>query len=222
MAKDKKGKQMAQPGLDPKLLEQRRRHGALPGESAVFRYASEDGGLSGVSDGSGNMRVGKRSKSGPDSVPDAQGKAGDPLKIYDTLARLLSSGSISQAEYRVGREFQRNFAEAHFEQLRASDPNRIPSQHGGDMSDGQAARVTAARQRVWDAVQHIGGLTSPLGGVLWDVVGLGMSAEEHIERSRFSSAKTIRGLLVAALSMLAERQESEGGAKRPRLRLWKS
>jgi hypothetical protein len=139
------------------------------------------------------------------SLPDTRGNIGSPHRSYDTLATLRRNGSIGDAEYGAGREFEEDFVRARLEPLHASDPGRLPGGGAADLSDA----MIAGRRRVSLAMAALGGMTMPAGSAVWCILGTGVTVKEWAARSQFGQAgrsldeKVAKGIFLGALGVLA-------------------
>ncbi len=96
-------------------------------------------------------------------------------RLVDTLGRMLKSGTIDQAMHDAGRDFQAAFIIAQIDPLRALPILRVP---GTGREPDLNERQLHARRRVHQAMQALGGLSSPAGSCVWHVVGLQRSVRE--------------------------------------------
>jgi hypothetical protein len=104
----------------------------------------------------------------------------------------------------AAKDFQAAFIIANLDPIRALPLLRLP---GNGREPELNERQLDARQRVHDALQALGGISSPAGSVLWHVVGLQRSLREWAIRQGWGG-RTVRqeqaqGILVAALGVLA-------------------
>jgi hypothetical protein len=125
-------------------------------------------------------------------------------RVVDTLGRMLKSGTIDQAMHDAGRDFQAAFIIAQLDPLRALPILRVP---GTGREPDLNERQLHAKRRVHEAMQALGGLSSPAGSCLWHVVGLQRSVREWALRQGWGGRpvrqEQAQGILVAALGMLA-------------------
>ena len=81
---------------------------------------------------------------------------------------------------------------------------RIP---GGQWTDSMTERVVWARKRMHEALDAVGGISSPGGCAVWHVAGLGRSVKEWsaVEgwNGRTLNQYEAKGILVGALAVLA-------------------
>jgi hypothetical protein len=139
--------------------------------------------------------------------PGPEGKTVLPLRAVDTLQRLHKAGTITDAMLEAGRRFERAFAEAGLEPLRAASLERIAGGDRGDLGVGHAR--LQARRRLHRDFDALGGVGSPAGSCLWQVLGLGRSLRAWALgrgwRGRPMRQEQALGILVAALGVLAGR-----------------
>jgi hypothetical protein len=126
------------------------------------------------------------------------------FRCVDTLGLLLKNGSITQAMHDAGQEFNKNFTYAQLNSVGSVRFDRTP---GGQWKDSVTERVAWARKRLGDAMDAVGGISSPGGCAVWHVAGLGRSVKEWSMQEGWNG-RTInqyeaKGILVAALGMLA-------------------
>lgn len=136
-------------------------------------------------------------------IADVDGRPSAPGIVVDTLARLERSGAITPAMRSAGENFHRDFVAAGFVALRAADLNRVhvvgatPPGPGGSID---------AKNRLWKALQLVGGLAAPAARALWDIVGCEESLCEWAARSGWANRpihKTAAaGILIAALGAI--------------------
>jgi hypothetical protein len=135
-------------------------------------------------------------------------------RVVDTLGRMLKAGTIDGAMHDAGREFQRSFALAQLDPLRAADLLRVPG-NGRQSDPGRVQQ--AARDRVHRALLALGGHDSPAGSCAWHVLGCGRSVREWVLRQGWGGRpvrqEQAQGMLVAALGLLAA-HHGYGKAKR--------
>ncbi len=144
---------------------------------------------------------------------DPDGRTVTHARTVDTLARMRKAGTITPAMHDAARDFQAHFTIGAYDATPPRDMIRVwASRRERTLSDNQVA----ARERVYRAIEALGGIASPGGGCVWYVVGLGHSLREWAlhqgwnGRSMLASQAT--GVLVTALGMLAVHY----GYERPR------
>ena len=125
-------------------------------------------------------------------------------RVVDTLGKMLRAGTIDEAMYDAAKDLQASFIVANLDPLRALPILRVP---GTGRDPDLSERQLDARRRVQEAMQALGGMSSPAGSCVWHVVGLQSSVREWAMRQgwngRAVEQKEAKGILVAALGMLA-------------------
>ena len=137
------------------------------------------------------------------SIADEEGRPARPFRTVDTLARMLSRGSINAAMRQGGEDFRAVFAAAQLDGLRSPDLARVP-QTLRELEP--TARQAEARKRVWQALQALGGIASPAGSCVWHVIGCEWSVRDWALREGWGgrplSQEAASGILVGALGVL--------------------
>ncbi len=124
-------------------------------------------------------------------------------KTVDTIGRLVRSG-LARPEWAVAADrFRRDFRLAQFDPLSAGDLQRMRGAGGrGAIMD----RVEDARQRLFDAVAGMGGLSAPAGSIVWHVIGAEQTLNEWSLRQVWGGRplrhEVATGILLAALAAL--------------------
>jgi hypothetical protein len=90
-------------------------------------------------------------------------------RTVDTLGKMLRSGTIDEAMHDAAKDFQAAFIVANLDPLRAIPILRVP---GTGREPELNERQLDARRRVHEAMQALGGISSPAGSCVWHVVGL--------------------------------------------------
>ena len=125
-------------------------------------------------------------------------------RTVDTLGKMLRSGTIDVAMHDAAKDFQAAFIVAQFDPMRAVPILRVP---GTGREPDLSERQLGARRRVHQAMEALGGISSPAGSCVWHVVGLQRSVREWAMRQGWGGRpveqKEAKGILVAALGMLA-------------------
>jgi hypothetical protein len=144
----------------------------------------------------------------PRAIADSAGRPSRPYRAIDTLAVMERRGSITPGMRQAGEDFRARFAVAQLDPLRALDlshlrlgePVRSPDR------DMPGMRIEAARRAVWRAVTAVGGIASPAGSCLWQVLGWEQSVKEWALGRGWSgrpvSQEAASGILIAALGAL--------------------
>jgi hypothetical protein len=143
-------------------------------------------------------------------------------RTVDTLGMMLRAGTIDQAMHDAAKDFQAAFIVANLDPIRALPILRVPGTgRGPDLNE----RQLHARRRVHEALEALGGISSPAGSCVWHVVGLQRSVREWAMRQGWGGRpvrqEQAQGILVAALGVLTsvgrrQRNCSAGGAPYPR------
>jgi hypothetical protein len=136
---------------------------------------------------------------------DPGGRTVPRHRTVDTLSRMYDAGTIDAGMLEAGRQFQRTFAVAQLDPLRAVDLLRAPG--GSNAPEPGMAVLSRARERVHRALGALGGPGSPAGSCAWHVLGNGRSVREWALcqgwNNRPVRQEQAQGILVAALGMLA-------------------
>jgi hypothetical protein len=133
-------------------------------------------------------------------------------RTVDTLGKMLRARTIDQAMHDAAKDFQAAFIIAQLDRLRALPILRVP---GTGREPELNERQLHARRRVHQALEALGGISSPAGSCMWHVVGLQRSVREWAMRQGWCG-KPVRqeqaqGILVAALGVLAGESGSTSG-----------
>jgi hypothetical protein len=127
-------------------------------------------------------------------------------KVQDILDKLFDSQSITLEMFTAGKNFQSLFVMANIDTLKAQNLDI----GGGGLSGGEdehLLRVARAKQAVFDMIMSVGGLSSPMGSILYHVIGLGDSVNKWVNSYEWGGNKlnnhNAKGLLIGALSVVA-------------------
>jgi len=135
---------------------------------------------------------------------DPDGRPALRHRVVDTLGKMLRAGTITPEMHEAAQDFQANFIIAQLDPLRALPILRVP---GTGREPDLNERQLHARRRVHEAMEALGGLSSPAGSCVWHVVGLQRSVREWAMRQGWGGRpvrqEQAQGILVAALGMLA-------------------
>ena len=135
---------------------------------------------------------------------DPDGKIVVHHRLVDMLGRMLKSATIDQARHDAGRDFQAACILAQIDPLRALPVLRVP---GSGREPELNERQLHARRQVHEAMEALGGISSPAGSCVWHVVGLQRSVREWAIRQGWGGRpvehKAAAGILIAALGVLA-------------------
>ena len=136
---------------------------------------------------------------------DDDQKPAEHYRTVDTLALMLRNGSITGAMHDAGQQFSQDFARAFGSGVASPKLDGLP----GGTAPGQmmVEKNAGAARAVRDALEAVGGSSSPAGSALWYVAGLGISVRDWSIRLGWSgkamSKEEGKGILVAALGVLA-------------------
>lgn len=136
---------------------------------------------------------------------DDDQKPVDHYRTVDTLALMLRNGSITGAMHDAGQQFSQDFARAFTSGVASPKLDGLP----GGTAPGQmmVEKNAGAARAVRDALEAVGGNSSPAGSALWYVAGLQLSLREWALRDGWNGKRIDRdeakGILVAALGVLA-------------------
>lgn len=126
------------------------------------------------------------------------------FRCVDSLGLLLRNGAITAQMHDAGQDFNRTFVFAQMNPAGAPSLDRIP---GGGAQGSITERVAWARKRMHEALDAVGGISSPGGCAVWHVAGLGRSVKEWslMEgwNGRTLNQYEAKGILVGALGVLA-------------------
>ena len=151
-------------------------------------------------------------------LADDEGRPVTLVRTVDTLARMRKAGTITRAMHQAARDFQAHFTIAAYDTTATASIVRVRRLRGEKMTwnDDLTVRQIAARDRVHDALDALGGMSSPGGSCVWHVVGLQMSLREWAMQQGWNNRPLRRGeasgILLSALGMLAVHY----GYERPR------
>ena len=137
----------------------------------------------------------------------------DHFRTVDTLALMLRNGTITGAMHDAGQQFARDFARAFASGVAISRLDGLPGgTAGGEML---VERNAGAARAVRQALDAVGGSTSPAGSALWFVAGIGLSVSDWALREGWNGRSIGRheakGIMIAALGMLARHYGYERG-----------
>jgi hypothetical protein len=134
---------------------------------------------------------------------DPDGRVVYHHRTVDTLGKMLRAGTITPEMYDAAKDLQAAFIVANLDPLRALPIVRVPGTgRDPELND----RQLHARRRVHQALQALGGISSPAGSCVWHVVGLQRSVREWAIRQGWGGRpvrqEQAQGILVAALGVL--------------------
>lgn len=139
-----------------------------------------------------------------------EGRLARVRRTLDLMGTMRRNGTINGAQANAGRRFRADFDLAHFDPRQSPDLGRLRLQgRAASVYDGDLPeRIQDARNRIWCALEALGGHCSPAGHAAWHILGVGQSlgvwavAEGRAEQ-RPLNPHTARGILIAALGVLA-------------------
>jgi hypothetical protein len=139
----------------------------------------------------------------PQAIADEAGRPARPYRRIDLLGSLAKKGTITASMRQAGEDFHALFQYASLDALAAPDMARLPQ---GRRAPEMTERQLAARQKLWRALDAVGGLGSPAGSCLWHVVGAEFSIKDWALRQGWNgrplAQEQASGVLVAALGTL--------------------
>ena len=126
------------------------------------------------------------------------------FRTVDSLGLLLRNGSITQGMHDAGQDFSRTFVAAQLSATGSAPMDRIP---GGQWRDTMTERCAWARKHLGEALDAVGGISSPGGCAVWHIAGLGQSVREWSAMAGWNGRSLnqyeAKGILVSALGVLA-------------------
>ena len=136
---------------------------------------------------------------------DDDQKPAEHYRTVDTLALMLRNRTITGAMHDAGQQFSQDFARAFGSGVASPKLDGLPG--GTAPGEMMVERNAGAARAVRDALDAVGGNSSPAGSALWFVAGLQMSVRDWALRLGWSgkamSKEEGKGILLAALGMLA-------------------
>ena len=124
-------------------------------------------------------------------------------RTVDTLGKMLRAGTISDEMHSAAMDFRADFVVANIDRLRALPILRVP---GSGREPDLSERQVDARRRLDVALDRLGGLASPGGSAIWNVVGMQHSVRHWALRQGWDGRpvrlEAAMGVLVAALGVL--------------------
>ncbi len=168
-------------------------------------------------------RFGKRDVAAvrdPIVVEDENGQAIErtlPFRSVDIVGAMLRRGAITTEMAHAAERFRGEFVTAQLDPLKCSDPSR-PMVSGRKHSVEFPAKIEDARESVWRAIIHVGGMGSAGGSCLWHVIGWESSlkewATEQALRGHRVSQEAASGILICALGALESYYDALGALER--------
>ena len=148
---------------------------------------------------------------------DDDRKPVDHYRTVDTLALMRRNGSITGAMHDAGQQFSQDFARAFASGVASSRLDGLPA--GTTPGQMMVEKNAGAARAVRDALEAVGGNSSPAGSALWYVAGLQMSIRDWSLRDGWNGKRVekneAKGILVAALGVLARYYGYERSGSRP-------
>lgn len=139
----------------------------------------------------------------PSGIDPETGTVTSRHRSVDTLGMMLANATISTEMHDAGVKFRVLFRAAHL----ASMPRSSLSWPRGQLSASASENHVAARLRVAEVVDMLGGHDSAAGSCAWHVLGCETSVREWAMRRGWSGrpvpSAQAQGMLVATLSVLA-------------------
>lgn len=144
-----------------------------------------------------------------------RGRLARVRRTLDLVGRLHRSGAINGAQAAAGERFRADFDHAAFDPLQTPDLNRL-RRRGRAYEPDLPDRVQDARDRVWRALNALGGHASPAGNAAWHLLGVGGTLDTWAEGAggaehRPLNPQTARGIVIAGLGVLAAHYGFERG-----------
>jgi hypothetical protein len=125
-------------------------------------------------------------------------------RTVDTVGKMLRAGTITSEMHDAAKDFEASFILAQLDPLRALPLLRVP---GTGREPELNERQLLARRRVHEAMQALGGISSPAGSCVWHVLGLQRSMREWAIKQGWGGRpvrqEQAQGILIAALGVLA-------------------
>jgi len=149
---------------------------------------------------------------------DSEGSTGWPYRAeLSFLHRLEQRGVIDSKMREAAERFNATYFLAGLDPLKAGDMGRLP---GGIPGSGDSPRIEHARRRVQDIMALCGGLSSPAGSCLWNVVGGGVTLAAWSTHEGWGGRSLhqveARGVLLATLGMVSGYYERGPQRHQPR------
>ena len=136
---------------------------------------------------------------------DDEQKPAEHYRTVDTLALMLRNRTITGAMHDAGQQFSQDFARAFASGVASPKLDGMPG--GTSPGEMMVERNAGAARAVRQALDAVGGNSSPAGSALWFVAGLQMSIRDWALRDGWNGKRIekneAKGILVAALGVLA-------------------
>lgn len=146
-----------------------------------------------------------------EQLKDADGNLSRPIaRTGDTVDALFRNRTIGDEELACARRFERDFHMGGLDRQRITNYDGVG---GGGGIGNVTVGLLEARDRVNKVMNTLGGVASPAGSIIWNVVGLGRNLKEYTTEFAFSSNRPVsepaaKGMLVCALGVLAQHYRS--------------
>jgi hypothetical protein len=125
-------------------------------------------------------------------------------RTVDTVGKMLRAGTITSEMHDAAKDFEASFILAQLDPLRTLPILSVP---GTGREPELNERQLHARRRVHEAMQALGGISSPAGSCVWHVLGLQRSMREWAIKQGWGGRpvrqEQAQGILIAALGVLA-------------------
>ncbi len=141
-------------------------------------------------------------------ISDNDGRPSQPYRAISPLMAMERSGVITPRMFDAGEKFRVRFGVALLDPLHAADLIRAQMSRSTSGTE-PSLRVEGARRSVWRAICAIGGLASPAGSCVWNVVGCEQPLKEWALEQGWGGRRDLdrsaaSGILIAALGALEE------------------
>jgi len=148
---------------------------------------------------------------------DDDQKPAEHYRTVDTLALMLRNRTITGAMHDAGQQFSQDFARAFASGVASPNLDGLPG--GTAPGEMMVERNAGAARAVRQALDAVGGNSSPAGSALWYVAGLQLSVRDWAQREGWNGKRVekneAKGILVAALGVLARYYGYERSGSRP-------
>lgn len=135
------------------------------------------------------------------------------LRYMDVLQTLYKRKTITSTQLEAARRFELDFEQANHDSITTSSYNPASNapkkarKHGAKQQYSPSEKTLAAKNRVWKALESVGGINSPPGRAIWHIAGLGKSIKDFSQTSDWGGTKKLNpmmatGIFIAALSAL--------------------
>lgn len=108
-------------------------------------------------------------------IADDEGRPSRPYRAVTLLMSMERRDSITPGMRQAGEDFQTRFFTAQLDPIHASKLLRMGPSTAGDEP---SLRTEGARYSVWRAICAVGGLASPAGSCVWNVLGCDQSLQK--------------------------------------------